>query len=63
MDELIGEGDIPVTCPNAFSLAGGGLTCGRCEGTPVSDDYESPFAFTRRGQAKLSSTWASTPRS
>jgi arylsulfatase len=37
---------IPRTALLRFSLAGEGLCCGYDDGTPVSDAYESPFAFT-----------------
>jgi arylsulfatase len=44
--EQVGEGEIPVTVPVTYALTGGGLTCGRSEGTPVIEGYAPPFAFT-----------------
>jgi arylsulfatase len=44
--EQVGEGEIPVTVPLVYALTGGGLTCGRSEGTPVIEGYAPPFAFT-----------------
>jgi arylsulfatase A-like enzyme len=44
-DELVGEGDIPVTIPLLLSL-GSGLVCGRATLSPITDDYRAPFAFT-----------------
>lgn len=44
-DELVGEGDIPVTIPLLIGL-GGGLMCGRAAASPVTSAYEPPFAFT-----------------
>ena len=44
--EQVGEGEIPVTVPMTYALTGGGLTCGRSEGTPVIEGYAPPFAFT-----------------
>jgi arylsulfatase len=40
-----GEGPIPRTVPFTFAF-GGSLDCGRDRGTPVSEDYTPPFAFT-----------------
>lgn len=34
------------TTPLRFTLHGEGLTCGYTDGTPVSEDYEAPFAYT-----------------
>jgi arylsulfatase A-like enzyme len=42
---LVGEVDIPVTVPLVFGL-GDGLSCGRDEGSAVSELYQPPFAFT-----------------
>jgi Sulfatase len=44
--QKVGEGEIPHTVPIAIALAGEGLCCGRDVGMPVTDDYESPFAFS-----------------
>jgi arylsulfatase len=44
-DNVIGEGDIPVTMPLALGLAGG-IACGVDQGSPVTRDYKTPFAFT-----------------
>ena len=51
--ELVVDGDggrrgrrSPRTTPFRFALAGEGLCCGYDDGTPVSDVYEAPFAFT-----------------
>ncbi len=33
------------TQPGYFGLSGVGLTVGRSDGSPVTDDYEAPFAF------------------
>jgi arylsulfatase len=41
-----GEIAIPVTIPLTYALAGGGLTCGYSEGTPVIEEYQAPFEFT-----------------
>src|SRR5205085_36655 len=35
--EQVGEGEIPVTVPVIYALTGGGLTCGRSEGTRVRE--------------------------
>jgi arylsulfatase len=43
--KLAGQVDIPVTVPLVLAL-GGGLTCGRNPGSPVSRLYGPPFAFT-----------------
>jgi arylsulfatase len=42
----VGAGDIPVTCPLAYSLSGDGLSCGRDTLTPVSHDYSREYPFT-----------------
>jgi arylsulfatase A-like enzyme len=44
----VGEGEIPRFTPTRFSLTGAGLTCGRGDGLPVTDDYAAPFVFTGR---------------
>jgi arylsulfatase len=42
---LAGAGELPVTIP--LSIGGTeGLTCGRDGGSPVTNDYLAPFAFT-----------------
>jgi arylsulfatase len=41
---LVGNADAPVTTP--FVLNPGALTCGAHAGSPVTDDYVSPFKFT-----------------
>ena len=41
----VGELELPVTTPLNFSL-GGGISCGVNPGSPVTPDYEPPFAFT-----------------
>ena len=38
--------EIPRTAPYRFALAGEGLCCGYADGTPVTDAYTAPFAFT-----------------
>jgi hypothetical protein len=43
--KLVGQADIPVTVPLLLAL-GGGLVCGRNPGSPVSELYRPPFAFT-----------------
>jgi arylsulfatase len=43
--EFVGQGDIPLTMPLMMGLAGG-LVCGADTGSPVWDQYESPFRFT-----------------
>ncbi len=40
----VGRGDIPRTCPTSTGLEP--LDCGQDTQTPVSNAYESPFAFT-----------------
>ena len=42
--ETVGEGDLPQTWP--FVAAQAGLHCGRDDGSPVSEQYAVPFAFT-----------------
>lgn len=44
-DELVGQGEIPVTIPIMIGL-GGGLSCGRSGPSPVCDDYAGSFAFS-----------------
>ncbi len=41
---LVGNADAPVTTPFMFNP--GALTCGANPGSPVTPDYEGPFAFT-----------------
>ena len=41
---LVGNAEAPVTTPFVFNP--GALTCGSNPGSPVSDDYTSPFRFT-----------------
>jgi len=43
--KLVGQVDLPATVPLLIGL-GGGLTVGRNPGSPVSQLYEPPFAFT-----------------
>jgi arylsulfatase A-like enzyme len=43
---VIGEGGIPRFTPAMFCPAGIGLTCGRDDLLPVTDDYEAPFRFS-----------------
>jgi arylsulfatase len=42
--DLIGAAEVPVTTP--FILNPGALTCGANPGSPVVDDYTSPYRFT-----------------
>ena len=42
---LTGQADLPVTIPLSLSLAGG-FECGADNGSPVTDAYHGPFAFT-----------------
>jgi len=44
--DVVAEAEAPRTAPFRFALAGEGLCCGYADGTPVSEVYESPFAFT-----------------
>lgn len=44
-DRKVGEGPIPHTVPMTFGSSEG-VTAGRDPSTPVSDSYQSPFAFT-----------------
>jgi arylsulfatase len=44
-DRKVGEGPVPRTVPLVFS-ASEGLTVGRDPSTPVTESYQSPFAFT-----------------
>ncbi|HSD58054.1 MAG TPA: hypothetical protein VLB04_07710, partial [Methanotrichaceae archaeon] len=44
-NKKVGEAKIK-TQPGRFSIAGDGLCVGRDSGSPVSPDYEPPFAFT-----------------
>ncbi len=41
---LTGNAEAPVTTP--FILNPGALTCGANPGSPITDDYASPFRFT-----------------
>jgi arylsulfatase len=41
----VGEMEVPVTVPILIGL-GGGLCCGRSRGSPITDLYRPPFAFT-----------------
>ena len=43
-DEKVGQGEI-MTQPGFFALCGDGLCVGRDSGSPVSNDYQAPFAF------------------
>jgi arylsulfatase A-like enzyme len=43
--KLIGQTELPVTVPLMFGLAGG-FQCGSDPGSPVTDAYSPPFAFT-----------------
>ena len=43
--KLAGQGDLPVTIPLDIGITDG-LTCGRDDGSTVTADYPSPFAFT-----------------
>ena len=43
--KLVGQADLPVTVPLVIGL-GGGLSIGRNPGSPVSQLYRPPFAFT-----------------
>ena len=42
---LAAQTELPVTVPLDFGITEG-LSCGRDEGSAVTDDYEAPFAFT-----------------
>ena len=42
---LVGQSDFPVTVPLAFGISGG-FQVGKNGGSPVTSDYEPPFAFT-----------------
>lgn len=43
--ELVAEADLPVTIPLDIGITEG-LTCGRDEGSTVTDDYQGPYPFT-----------------
>src|SRR6185436_4665290 len=43
-DKKVGEGRIEKTCPSRFG--GESLDVGMDNGYPVSEEYQSPFAFT-----------------
>ncbi len=45
---LTGEGELPVTMPLSYALAGEGLCVGWDSGLPVTEEYRSPFRFTGR---------------
>jgi hypothetical protein len=45
-EKTVGSGDIPVTCPIVYALAGEGLSCGYDGGQEVTPDYSAPFPFT-----------------
>ena len=44
-DRVVGQAEFPVTVPLALGL-GSGVAVGRNPGSPVSQTYTSPFAFT-----------------
>ena len=44
-DEEVGSGDI-VTQPGPFNIVGDGICVGRDSASPVTPEYEAPFAFT-----------------
>ncbi len=44
-DKMVGEGLVPRTVPMTYGLSEG-VTAGRDPGTPVTESYQSPFAFT-----------------
>jgi arylsulfatase len=43
--KLAADRELPVTIPINIGITEG-LTCGRDEGSPVTDSYEGPFPFT-----------------
>lgn len=43
--ELVAETDLPVSIPLDIGITEG-LTCGRDDGSTVTDDYQAPYAFT-----------------
>jgi len=45
-ERKVGEAEIAETVPNAFDRTGEGLCCGYDSSSPVSREYEAPFAFT-----------------
>ena len=45
--KLAGQTDLPVTIPLDIGITDG-LTCGRDDGSTVTTDYQSPFAFNGR---------------
>jgi len=45
--QLAGASELPVTIPISIGITEG-LTCGRDEGSSVTDDYQAPFTFTGR---------------
>ncbi len=44
-DQLVGQADLPYTIPLQMGLASG-VVVGRDEGSPVTDEYTTPFEFT-----------------
>jgi arylsulfatase len=43
--ELVGQIEMPYTVPLCLGL-GAGITVGRKDGSPITDDYKVPFPFT-----------------
>lgn len=43
--QLVGNADVPVTTPLSLSISSG-LNVGIAPGSPVTPDYQPPFAFT-----------------
>ena len=48
----VGEGELPVTIPLSLGLAAG-VCIGQDSGSPVMDDYPSPFRFTGKVKKAL----------
>jgi len=44
-DKQVGEGELPVTVPIMYGI-GGAITIGEDTGSPVTPEYQPPFAFT-----------------
>jgi arylsulfatase len=44
-DKQVAEGELPVTVPIMYGI-GGAITIGEDSGSPVTPEYQSPFAFT-----------------